>query len=149
MSDEHLTQEEMLNVDYTPRQKSWLEPSVHFKKGTYCYSAPPKHQAYVDLLSYRIILLLIVDDERDRLPASQAETGLTYLGAAVSHGVYQGRQYPCAARTYGVTQGHGPAIGVPFLHIDLDALVFQLLYHCEILAGKGFVAFDDAYIFDG
>ncbi len=50
MSDEtKLTPEEMLEIDYTPSQKSWLEPTVNFRKGTYCYSAPEKHQAYLDL----------------------------------------------------------------------------------------------------
>jgi Fe-S oxidoreductase len=49
VSDEQLTQEEMLDVDYTPRLKNWLEPSAEFKKGTYNYSAPAKHQQYLDL----------------------------------------------------------------------------------------------------
>ena len=49
MPDEKLTQEEMLDIDYTPPKKSWLEPSAVFRKGTYCYSAPPKHQAYLEL----------------------------------------------------------------------------------------------------
>ncbi len=49
MSDDQLTQEEILDIDYTPRLKGWLEPSASFKKGTYCYSAPEKHQAYLDL----------------------------------------------------------------------------------------------------
>lgn len=50
MSDEtKLTPEEMLEIDYTPSQKGWLEPTVNFRKGTYCYSAPAKHQAYLDL----------------------------------------------------------------------------------------------------
>ncbi|UCG84639.1 MAG: (Fe-S)-binding protein [Dehalococcoidia bacterium] len=39
----------MLDIDYTPHLKGWLEPSASFKKGTYCYSAPQKHQAYLDL----------------------------------------------------------------------------------------------------
>jgi Fe-S oxidoreductase len=50
VSDEELTQEEIFStIDYTPRQKGWLEPSASFKKGTYCYSAPPKHQEYLGL----------------------------------------------------------------------------------------------------
>ena len=49
MPDKKLTQEEMLDIDYTPPKKSWLEPSAVFRKGTYCYSAPPKHQAYLEL----------------------------------------------------------------------------------------------------
>ena len=49
MPDEKLTQEEMLDIDYTPPKRSWLEPSAVFRKGTYCYSAPPKHQAYLEL----------------------------------------------------------------------------------------------------
>ena len=49
MPDKKLTQEEMLDIDYTPPKKSWLEPSAVFRKGTYCYRAPPKHQAYLEL----------------------------------------------------------------------------------------------------
>ena len=49
MSDKQLTQEEMLDIDYTPPRRNWLEPSAEFRKGTYCYSAPQKHHAYLDL----------------------------------------------------------------------------------------------------
>ena len=41
--------EELLSIDYTPPKKSWMEPDVEFKKGTYCYSAPAKHLEYLEL----------------------------------------------------------------------------------------------------
>jgi len=41
--------EERISIDLTPPTKSWMEPTVKFRKGTYCYSAVPKHQKYLDL----------------------------------------------------------------------------------------------------
>ena len=49
MPDEVSTPEELLQIDYRPPQKSWLEPTVDFRKGTYCYSAPAKHEEYLEL----------------------------------------------------------------------------------------------------
>ena len=49
MSEEVSTPEELLQIDYRPPQKSWLEPTVDFRKGTYCYSAPAKHEEYLEL----------------------------------------------------------------------------------------------------
>ncbi|MEW6375634.1 MAG: sulfate reduction electron transfer complex DsrMKJOP subunit DsrK [Thermodesulfobacteriota bacterium] len=42
-------QEERVKIDLTPPAKSWMEPTIKFRKGTYCYSAAPKHQKYLDL----------------------------------------------------------------------------------------------------
>jgi Fe-S oxidoreductase len=41
--------EELLDIDYRPPKKGWMEPTVEFKKGTYCYGAPLKHQKYLGL----------------------------------------------------------------------------------------------------
>jgi len=41
--------EELLKIDYTLPKKSWLEPTVEFRKGTYCYSASAKCQEYLGL----------------------------------------------------------------------------------------------------
>jgi len=49
MSEEVSTPEELLQIDYRPPQKSWLEPTVDFRKGTYCYSALAKHEEYLEL----------------------------------------------------------------------------------------------------
>jgi Fe-S oxidoreductase len=46
-------QEERYSIDYTLPKKSWMEPSVEFRKGTYCYPALPKHQAYLELPNTR------------------------------------------------------------------------------------------------
>ena len=49
MPDNVSAPEELLKIDYTPPKKSWLEPTVEFRKGTYCYSAPAKHLEYLGL----------------------------------------------------------------------------------------------------
>jgi len=49
MSDDIASPEELLNIDYRPPQKDWLEPDVEFKKGTYNYASPPKFQEYLGL----------------------------------------------------------------------------------------------------
>ncbi len=49
MTDTTKKPEELLKLDYTPPEKGWMETPVDFKKGTYCYSAPQKHQEYLGL----------------------------------------------------------------------------------------------------
>jgi len=49
MPEEVSTPEKLLRIDYTPPKKSWLEPTVEFRKGTYCYSAAAKHLEYLEL----------------------------------------------------------------------------------------------------
>jgi Fe-S oxidoreductase len=49
MTDTTKKPEELLKLDYTPPKKGWMETPVDFKKGTYCYSAPQKHQDYLGL----------------------------------------------------------------------------------------------------
>ena len=49
MSDTVQKPEELLKLDYKPPKKGWMETPVDFKKGTYCYSAPQKHQEYLGL----------------------------------------------------------------------------------------------------
>jgi Fe-S oxidoreductase len=49
MTDTTKKPEELLKLDYTPPKKGWMETPVDFKKGTYCYSAPQKHQEYLGL----------------------------------------------------------------------------------------------------
>jgi len=49
MPEDTLKPEELLSIDYTPPKKSWMEPDVEFKKGTYSYSAPAKHLEYLEL----------------------------------------------------------------------------------------------------
>ena len=41
--------EKPLKIDYTPPEKSWMDPSVEFRKGTYGYPGAPKHEKYLDL----------------------------------------------------------------------------------------------------
>ena len=54
MPEEVSTPEELLRIDYRPPQKSWLEPTVEFRKGTYCYSAAAKHLEYLELSNPRV-----------------------------------------------------------------------------------------------
>lgn len=49
MADTTPKPEELLKLDYKPPKKGWMETPVDFKKGTYCYSAPQKHQEYLGL----------------------------------------------------------------------------------------------------
>jgi len=49
MPEDRVKAEELLKIDYRPPKRNWLEPAVTFRKGTYCYSAPPKTQEYLGL----------------------------------------------------------------------------------------------------
>lgn len=50
MSAEASKPEELLKqIDYKPPKKSWLEPRVEFRKGTYLHAPPPKHLEYLGL----------------------------------------------------------------------------------------------------
>ncbi len=53
MSSEELDikPDELLDFDYSPSKskKDWMDPSVAFRKGTYCYSAAPKNLEYLGL----------------------------------------------------------------------------------------------------
>jgi len=51
---EEVSKEKPLTIDYTPPLKSWMEPAVEFRKGTYCYPAAPKHGKYLDLPNVRV-----------------------------------------------------------------------------------------------
>jgi len=54
MSDELKIKPEILEkVDYALPRKSWLDPAVHFRKGTYCYSAAPKNVEYLHMANPR------------------------------------------------------------------------------------------------
>ncbi|MFH1486511.1 MAG: (Fe-S)-binding protein, partial [Chloroflexota bacterium] len=49
MPEEASKPEKLLKIDYEPPQKSWMDIPAEFRKGTYCYSAPAKHQQYLGL----------------------------------------------------------------------------------------------------
>ena len=53
MAGDKLKPEEILNVSYEPADRDWLTPTAVFRKGTYSYSAPLKHQKYLDLPNQR------------------------------------------------------------------------------------------------
>ena len=53
MADEKLKPQEILDISYEPTAKDWLTPSAIFKKGTYSYSVPLKHQKYLGLPNQR------------------------------------------------------------------------------------------------
>jgi len=46
---EEVSKEKPLTIDYTPPLKSWMEPAVEFRKGTYGYPAALKHEKYLGL----------------------------------------------------------------------------------------------------
>jgi Fe-S oxidoreductase len=49
MTEQTPTPEQLISIDYKPPRKSWLDPAVEFRKGTYCYSGVAKHVKYLDL----------------------------------------------------------------------------------------------------
>jgi Fe-S oxidoreductase len=49
MADPQAKPEELIRIQYRPPRKSWLDPAVVFRKGTFCYSATPKNLEYLDL----------------------------------------------------------------------------------------------------
>jgi Fe-S oxidoreductase len=49
MSDEVKKPEELAQIDYHPSGKSWLDPSVEFRKGTFNYGSNPKSMEYLDM----------------------------------------------------------------------------------------------------
>ena len=49
MSEATPSPEQLAQVDYKPPKKSWLDPTVEFRKGTFCYSGVAKHVKYLDL----------------------------------------------------------------------------------------------------
>ncbi len=49
MADQTPRPEQLTQVDYRPKGKSWLDPHVDFRKGTFCYSAAPKNLIYLGL----------------------------------------------------------------------------------------------------
>ena len=53
MADKIMKPEDMAQVKYKPAQKDWMDPSVEFKKGSYCYSAPLKNQEILQLPNRR------------------------------------------------------------------------------------------------
>lgn len=55
MSSEELDikPEDLLQFDYDPPKKDWMDPSVAFRKGTYCFSCAPKHLEYLGMANPR------------------------------------------------------------------------------------------------
>ena len=49
MAEELKKPEDLLDISLAPSGPGWMTADVRFKKGTYCYSAVPKHQKYLDL----------------------------------------------------------------------------------------------------
>ena len=46
--------EELAGIDYRPPRKGWMDPSVEFRKGTWCYSSPPRNHEYLGLPNARV-----------------------------------------------------------------------------------------------
>jgi Fe-S oxidoreductase len=49
MSEKSKKPEELARISYKPPAKSWMDPKVEFRKGTYGYPAAPKNTKYLDL----------------------------------------------------------------------------------------------------
>ncbi|HUL37040.1 MAG TPA: (Fe-S)-binding protein [Thermodesulfobacteriota bacterium] len=49
---EEVSKEKSLTIDYTPPPKSWMEPTVEFRKGTYGYPAALKHEKFLNLPNF-------------------------------------------------------------------------------------------------
>ena len=46
---EEFTKKDSYNIDHTTPSRSWMDPAVEFRKGTYCYPASVKHLKYLGL----------------------------------------------------------------------------------------------------
>ena len=46
---EEVTKKDFYNIDHTTPSRSWMDPAVEFRKGTYCYPASVKHLKYLGL----------------------------------------------------------------------------------------------------
>jgi len=49
MSDEAKKPEELAQIEYTPPGKSWLDPKVEFRRGTFNYGSNPKSMEYLEM----------------------------------------------------------------------------------------------------
>jgi Fe-S oxidoreductase len=49
MSDEMKKPEELARIEFAPKKKGWRDPTVKFKRGSYCYAAVPETLRYLDL----------------------------------------------------------------------------------------------------
>ena len=49
MTEQTPTPEQLVNISYKPPRKGWFDPTVEFRKGTFCYSGGAKHLRYLDL----------------------------------------------------------------------------------------------------
>jgi Fe-S oxidoreductase len=50
MAEKMITPEELAGgIDYKPKKKTWFDPTVEFRKGTWNYAAPPQNLEYLDL----------------------------------------------------------------------------------------------------
>jgi Fe-S oxidoreductase len=49
MSEQTPKPEQLARIDYVPPAKSWMDPKVEFRRGTFCYSAAAKNLKYLDL----------------------------------------------------------------------------------------------------
>jgi Fe-S oxidoreductase len=50
---EESVKDKPFEIDYTIPSRSWMDPAVKFRKGTYCYPAAAKHEKYLDLQNPR------------------------------------------------------------------------------------------------
>jgi len=46
---EEVSKKNSFKIDYTTPSKSWMDPAVEFRKGTYCYPGGAKHLKYLEL----------------------------------------------------------------------------------------------------
>ncbi len=49
MAEQTPRPEEVARIEYKPPEKNWMDPSVEFRKGTFCYSAAAKNLKYLDM----------------------------------------------------------------------------------------------------
>jgi Fe-S oxidoreductase len=68
---EEVSKEKSLTIDYTPPPKSWIEPAVEFRKGTYGYPAALKHEKYLNLPNFGVWQ---PTDKEWKLPENWKET---------------------------------------------------------------------------
>ncbi len=49
MAEQTPSPDQLVSISYKPPRKSWMNPAVEFRKGSYCYAAAPKNLRALDL----------------------------------------------------------------------------------------------------
>ena len=96
-----------------------------------------QHLSFLSLLfPFEWNLTLVINHQRDGFPPPQTEGSFSHSHVPVFHGMNQGGQYPGAAGTDGVSNGHRATMYVYFFGVDV-----QLPVNGDGRCAEGFIDF--------